>query len=150
MTSPSEASGAFSGDLTPSEAPPHGFSCPADSGRESALQRAARLARERLASATETQARIVVHLHERAETARLELDPETQALKREWEEAEYVRLERRRAERAAGSSHGARRQCSACKKFLGPAEWQCQSCGFAEGAGYLGVPARVSIYERWR
>lgn len=122
----------------------------AENERENALQRAAALARERLASATETQARIVVHLHERAETARLELDPETQASKRAWEETEYVRRQMRAAERTAGSSHSARRQCQACKKFLGPAEWQCGSCGFAEGAGYLGVPAKVSIYERWR
>lgn len=125
-----------------------------ENGRENAAEslavRAA-LARRRLAIARETQApRLIFQLHERAAAARELLDPETQAAKREWEEAEYVRRETRAAERAAGSSHGARRQCQACKKFLGPAEWQCSSCGFAENAGYLGVPAKVSIYERWR
>jgi hypothetical protein len=85
-----------------------------------------------------------------AETLALALDPELAADKAEWEERAHKDAWARKAEREGGSSNGARRQCGGCKKPLAHGEWLCTNCGFAGEAGYLPVPPRESIYERWR
>lgn len=56
------------------------------------------------------------------------------------------------ARRALGRSSGWREvpQCGGCKALIKHPGAQCKVCGYMDGGGYLGVPAKTSHLERWR
>lgn len=56
------------------------------------------------------------------------------------------------ARRAVGRSSGWRElpQCAGCRAIIKYPGAQCSACGFMDGGGYLGVPAKTSHLERWR
>lgn len=67
--------------------------------------------------------------------------------------AAYVaRYKPENARRALGGSSGWHElpQCSGCRAILKHHGAQCTACGFMDGGGYLGVPAKTSYLERWR
>lgn len=56
------------------------------------------------------------------------------------------------AQRALGRKSGWRDlpQCPGCRAILKYHGAQCTACGFMDGGGYVGVPAKTSHLERWR
>jgi hypothetical protein len=67
-------------------------------------------------------------------------------------EAWAARYAPRNAQRALGRSSGWHElpQCAGCRAILKHPGAQCSACGFMDGGGYLGVPAKTSHLERWR
>lgn len=114
------------------------------------LASSAAAARKRLARADSRRGREAAELAANVERLRIAVDPELAALHAEHQAAEQEAAYDRHLARKWPGARGGGMQCAACKRIKRLGEHQCTSCGYLDGAGYLGVPAQTGYLERWR